>query len=269
MKHLRQHCDPAPRISIAIMALVCLAIASLYAGGAQAQSNASSEALVVEASQSLEWDQNKGIYRAVGNAKAQQGSQIIEADELTASYDAQTEGSDITQIIGKSNVRFVDGSQRGQGSYLVYDQTNQSYTLDGPDARVTGPDGKATALTQIFYDKNAAKITLTDDAEVFMTDGRELAADLIHILLDDEQNVSTIEAIGTVRVKQPNGQTATSDKADYNKTENTALFSGNVVIMENDSVLTGDRAEIDFTSGISRMLSSRSGQRIKGRFTTR
>ena len=44
----------------------------------------------------------------------------------------------------------------------------------------------------------------------------------IHILLDDEQNVSTIEAIGTVRVKQPNGQTATSDKADYNKTENTS-----------------------------------------------
>ena len=116
MKHLTQHCDPAPRISIAIMALVCLAIASLYAGGAQAQSNASSEALVVEASQSLEWDQNTGIYRAVGNAKAQQGSQIIEADELTASYDAQTEGSDITQIIGKSTVRFVDGSQRGQGS---------------------------------------------------------------------------------------------------------------------------------------------------------
>jgi len=265
----KYRCHAEPKIIIPIIALCCLAITSFNAGRAEAQSQTPAEELVVEASQSLEWDQNKGIYRAVGNARAQQGSQIIEAEELTASYDPQTEGGDITRITGENNVRFVDGNQRGEGRYLVYEQKSQSYTLDGPNARVTGPDGKASALTRIFYDRAAAKITLTDEAEVFLTDGRELAANLIYIMLDEDQNVSTIEAIGEVRVKQPNGQTANSDRADYNKAENTALFRGNVVITENDSVLTGERAEIDFTSGISRMLSSSSGQRIKGRFTTR
>ena len=252
-----------------IMAMGLLSIAGFGAAQAVAQSSSSAEPLVVEASTSLEWDQKEGLYRAIGDAKAQQGSQIIEADELTASYDPEADNGDITKIIGKHNVRFVDGSQKGQGHYLVYDQISQSYLLDGPDAQVAGPDGNASALTQIFYDKPASKITLTDEAEIILTDGRQIAANLIYVLLDDEQNVSNIEALGEVKVQQPNGQTATSDRADYDKVANTALFTGNVIITEKDSVLTGDRGEIDFTSGISRMLSSTSGTRIKGRFTTR
>jgi len=255
--------------SIFILALGFLSIAGFGVHQAGAQSTAPAQELVVEASTSLEWDQTEGIYRAIGDAKAQQGSQTIQADELTASYDPDADGGDITKIIGKNNVRFVDGSQKGQGSYLVYDQISQTYLLDGPAAQVAGPDGTASALTRIFYDKPAAKITLTDDAEIILTDGRELAANLIYVLLDENQNVSKIEARGDVKVTQPNGQTANSDNADYDKIGNTALFTGNVIITEKDSVLTGDRAEIDFNTGISRMLSSSSGQRIKGRFTTR
>ena len=86
------------------------------------------------------------------------------------------------------------------------------------------------------------------------------------IFLDDAQNVSQIIAEGQVKVVQPSGQTATSDRADYNRAENTALFVGNVVIIDADSKLTGERAEIDFATGVSRMLSG-TGSRVSGRFT--
>lgn len=233
-----------------------------------AQTTASERDLVVEASTSLEWDQKKGQYKAVGNASAEQGSQRIDADILTATYDLNSDSQDIIRIIGEGNVRFIDQQQQGQGQKLDYNKTEESYLLNGPNANISGPDGNASAQQSIFYEKSDNKITLKDNAMIVLNDGRELAGDFVTVSLDDQQNVTTINAEGNVVVKQPNGQVATSDKADYDKLANTALFLGNVVISEKDSVLTGERAEIDFTSGISRMLSPTQGKRISGRFTT-
>lgn len=233
-----------------------------------AQTDASSSELVVEASTSLEWDQNKGAYKAVGNASASQGSQKISADTLTATYDPASGTQDINRIIGEGNVRFSDQQQQGQGQKLNYDKAAESYLLDGPKAFITGPDGQASADKSIYYEKAKGMITLEDNAIVILNDGRELAGEFVTITLDDMQNVSSIKATGKVVVKQPNGQVATSDSATYDKLANAAQFFGNVVITEQESVLTGEKAEIDFTSGISRMLSPSKGKRISGRFTT-
>ena len=254
---------------------LCVAAAALITAGlstafhpALAQTSTNSSELVVEASTSLEWDQNKGEYKAVGDASAEQGSQRIDADTLIARYDPDSASQDITRIIGQGNVRFIDAAQSGQGQMLDYDQTNQSYLLNGPNAEISGPDGVASAQKTIFYEKSKNMITLNDEAMIILSDGRELFGNRVIVSLDDAQNVVSINAVGEVTVKQPNGQIATSDKADYDKRANKAEFSGNVVITEKDSVLTGERAEIDFESGISKMLSPSEGKRISGRFTS-
>jgi lipopolysaccharide export system protein LptA len=44
-------------------------------------------------------------------------------------------------------------------------------------------------------------------------------------------------------------------------------LTGNVTIIDGGNQLSGDKAEIDFETGISKMLSSHSGGRVSGRFT--
>ena len=226
---------------------------------------ATAEELIVEASESLEWKQDEGVYIATGNASAVQGNRSISGDVLTARYNPDEDAQSISQIIAQGNVAFADAAHNGSGQMLDYDQTAQRYILTGPQAQLDGPDGTARA-DDIIFERSQNHITLTGNAFVSLTDGRKLAGQDLKIFLDDAQNVSQIIAEGQVKVVQPSGQTATSDRADYNRAENTALFVGNVVIIDADSKLTGERAEIDFATGVSRMLSG-TGSRVSGRFT--
>ena len=55
--------------------------------------------LIVNANNSLEWNQKEAFYHASGKAEALQGSQEIRADSLKAFYNPQTNARTITRII--------------------------------------------------------------------------------------------------------------------------------------------------------------------------
>jgi len=110
-------------------------------------------------------------------------------------------------------------------------------------------------------------VELIKDAEIQLKDGRYLSGQEIVIYLDDAENISRITAAGDVIVIQANGSTATASKADYNRTGDSAILTGNVVVKDGKTELAGGRAEVDFATGISKMLSDKSGGRVSGRFT--
>ena len=68
-------------------------------------------------------------------------------------------------------------------------------------------------------------------------------------------------------ITQAEGSKASANKADYNRAADSALLTGNVIVKDRETELAGDRAEVDFTTGISKMLSDKSGGRVSGRFT--
>ena len=70
-----------------------------------------------------------------------------------------------------------------------------------------------------------------------------------------------------VTITQADGSKATANKADYNRATDSALLTGNVIVKDRKTELAGDRAEVDFATGISKMLSDKSGGRVSGRFT--
>ena len=249
------------RQSLAGMAL--LALLSVPAG----LSAQESQPLTIEADDSLEWNQTDGIYTATGNAIAIQGERKIAGNKLVATYDPDSEGRDIDEITATGAVTFVDTDIEAQGSKLIYTMKSNDYQVDGPDARVAGPRGTITADTRIILDTRADKtqeMKARGDALYRDADGRVFAGDSLDAIFDETGSLVTIDAKGDVRVVTEGGREATSDAAIYNAVTEQAVLTGNVVVIDGESRMKGGRAEVDFKTGNSRMLSSGSGGRVSG-----
>jgi lipopolysaccharide export system protein LptA len=76
----------------------------------------------------------------------------------------------------------------------------------------------------------------------------------------DDQQIRRIEATEGVVVTQKD-QTATSDVGIFDLRANTATLNGNVVLMQGQSVLQGERLTVDLATGFSKM-----DGRVKGKF---
>lgn len=226
---------------------------------------AHAEQLVVEASQKLEWDQNKKLYIAQGDAFAQRGTQRIDAEIIRAFYaESENDGQDITRLEAEGGVLLVDTEQELTGQTLIYDVVKSHYDVSGPDARVSSPDGVATASEKIIYDQANGTIFLKGTAEMRLKDGREMAGDTLDITLDEAQAMDKLIARGNVVLTQADGRQSRSEFADYNAATGKALLTGNVQIMAEGNILNGQRAEIDFNNGISRLLPDSAGGRVTG-----
>ena len=229
--------------------------------------NTHADEMVVNAKNSLEWNRKEAFYHAIGNAEAIQGKQEIRAESLKAFYDPETIERTITRLVADGNASFADENHNGSGQKLDYDALNETYVLNGPAAVISGPDGSGAAEKTIIFKRAAQIVELVKDAEIKLKDGRQLSGQAIIIYLDEADNILRISAAGSVTIIQADGSTATANKADYNRTADSALLTGNVVVRDGETELAGDRAEVDFTTGISKMLSDESGGRVSGRFT--
>jgi lipopolysaccharide export system protein LptA len=223
--------------------------------------------MIVNADTSLEWNQKEGFYQARGNAHAYQGEQEIFADDLKAFYDATSSNRAITQIHANGNVRFADATHTGRGTSLVYQAGTSEYKLTGPNARIDGPDGNARAEKEIHFQRQQGRVRLQVAAEIKLADGRHLKGNDLQLYLSPENNIERIEAFGNVVVTQASGSSATADKLDYDRVSNKAILQGNVMVSDAGNQLSGDKAEIDFETGISKILSTTTGGRVSGRFT--
>ena len=230
--------------------------------------SAFASALEISATKELIWDQTAGIYEANGAAIAKRGNQEITADVLTAYYDSTSDDQNVTRIVATTNVAFSDEDMTGSGARLDYNVASDFYELTGPDARISAKDGKARAEKLVSFDRVAGLIIAEQKAEILLSDGRLLQGDYIEITLDETEEIKTIFATGNVFIEQQDGKQAYSDESDYDATTGKALLNGSVRIIDGDSILNGQKAEIDFNKGISRLLADEGQGRVSGILAT-
>jgi len=248
-----------------VAAGVVLALSTLLAAApAMAQSG---DPMTVEADDLLEWNQTKGIYTATGNAVAVQGARTIRGDILVATYDPDSETQDIESVTATGNVSFKDEETDASGSKLIYKIAERDYKVDGPKARVSGTRGTITADRTIILETaedETQTMTARGDAVYRDSTGRVFAGNLLVALFDKEGSLQTIDAEGDVVVTTEAGRKANGDSATYDALSEQATLTGNVVIIDGASQMRGGRAEVDFKSGNSRMLSAGKGGRVSG-----
>ena len=124
-----------------------------------------------------------------------------------------------------------------------------------------------TATKKIIYDESnpeKAKINGIGKANYTADDGRIVAGDEIIAFTNETGDLQTLDAIGNAYVRTVDNQTATGDKVNYDFNTSIAILTGNVELIEGQNIMRGSRAEVDFNSGISRLISDGQGGRVTG-----
>ena len=226
-----------------------------------------SEPMTIEANDFLEWNQSEGIYIAEGDAVAIQGSSEIRGNVLRASYDPDAEDRAIETVIATGNVYYKDEQSTARGQKLIYNIGDGNYQVDGPDASVAGARGTISADKVIMLetrDDNSQFLNANGKAVYRDSTGRVFAGDNLNAYFDAEGALQTLDAEGDVLVTTENGRQATGDAATYDAASENATLTGNVSIIDGGNRMNGGRAEVDFKTGNSRMLSDGSTKRVSG-----
>lgn len=223
--------------------------------------------LQIEADDILEWDQTAGTYIARGAAIVRQGATEIKAEELVASYDPASTNRRIQKIVATGDVSYVADGSTATGTKLIYNIGDSTYVIEGKNARVSSVSGTMSANEDINYDASdpTNKIIIARGAALYVdAEQRRIAGDKIVGKLDGDGTLQTLDAETNVKVVTIDGQTATGDTVTYDYATSKAVLTGNVEIVDGQNIMRGGRAEVDFDSGISRILSDGSSKRVSG-----
>ena len=82
--------------------------------------------------------------------------------------------------------------------------------------------------------------------------------------MNEAEETETIIATGNVFIRQPDGRQAEASEGTYDAKAGTALLIGDVKIIDGESILNGQKAEIDFNNGVSRLLTTEGSGRVSG-----
>ncbi|MGC6497843.1 MAG: LptA/OstA family protein [Candidatus Puniceispirillaceae bacterium] len=228
--------------------------------------------LRIEADDLLEWNQDAGVYTASGNAVATQGDAKISGDLLVATYDPESEERSIEKITGTGNVTFVDSQGNARGQKIIYNIDGSGYQVTGPSALVEGKNGIISADSQITLVTRAddsQHMTATGNAVYINADNERFSGDLINAYFNAEGTLQRIEGEGSVDVRTSEGNTASGDSLVYLAETEKATLVGDVSVSDGKSTMQGGRAEVDFISGNSRLLSDEKNGRVRGVLITK
>ncbi len=222
----------------------------------------------IEADDGIEWQRAKQLYVARGNAHASQGAVTVSGDELIAYYTPNAEGgNEIYRIDANGNVRIVSTNQVAQSDNAVYDIKGAVLVMTGKTVRLDTPDDTIVAHDSLEYYEQRQYAVARGDALAIRGD-RRVRADVLTAHFGaggTSSEMERIEAHGNVLVSTPT-DIVRAEKGDYNPKRGFATVTGNVKITRGDTQLNGERAEVNFETGESRILSTGTGERVRGLF---
>jgi len=268
---------------IYLLSILCLALGSAPASAAENErqltqapfGTASDDQIEVTADESLEWHQEGRFYLAKGNARATRGSMTVEADILTA-YEREKEsdapasgsslaGGNINRLTAEGHVRLADSRGQVFGDRAEYDLDARVAKVTGKNLRYVTEKDVVTARDSLEYHEGQ-NIAVARGKAVAVHDQRRIEADVMTARFTQgpkgQMEMSDMTAEGHVTVITGN-DISRGNKAVYDMKRNVAMMLGNVRVTRGDTQLSGERAEVDFNKGESRLLSGDKGGRVR------
>lgn len=286
MTYVTTGCRRLAPAALAAAALVSGAVSAGAQGVGPTRNNR--EPVVIEADKGVEWRQKEQVYVARGNATAARGKTKIRADVLTAHYrknekkkgaakkaaaavqraaksakKAAGPSTQIWKITAVGGVRIDSDKDVITGDRATYMVKEGVFVLTGRNGvKIVSKDRTITGA-RIEYHAKALKAYVLGKATVIEKDRKVRAKKFIAYMKrgkKGESSLQRVEALGDVVIVTKN-EIARGDRGDYNAEKRIATLTGNVKLTRGDNQLNGDRAEVNFKTGVSRLL-GRSGSRV-------
>ena len=231
--------------------------AAAVAGGLDLASGSKDMPIEITADNGIEWEKNKEILIASGNAKASRGGITVLAEVLRAYYRKKTTGgTDLYRLDAAGGVKIFSDTESIEGQTAVLDFEQAILKVDGKKVIYkAGPD-TITANQQMEYWERQ-KMAVARGNAVAVHKGKTLRADVLKALLRKNKTgrseVYIIEAFNNVLIISDKDRLR-SDSAIYKLDTGIVTLKENVSIIRENSILNGDLAEINFKTGISKLL---------------
>ena len=210
----------------------------------------------------IEWHKNKNKYIARGNAKAKKGDLLVKSKILEATYgdsEGDEENSEIELIKAIGNV-FIENNNATitGGEKASFNVEKEHFIVNGKQLILISNKDKLKSNRTIEFWKIENIAIATGKAEAFKDKKYTIKADkLVWHLTDSkkkkEYEIKKILAFKNVII-ETNNEIAYSDKALYNELSGICKLFGNVKLRKGESYLTGEYAEMNLNSGISKLL---------------
>lgn len=245
------------RRSFRFAPFLVFAVSVLTAVGAVAQNlnlAGGDSPIEVYADNGIEWQQERLVFVARGNARAIRGEVTVFGDELRAYYRETPDGkTEIRRLDAVGKVRIQSPEGIAYGGKAVYDVDNAIMVMTGGKLKLITPTDRITADDQIEYWERKQMAVARGNA-VAVRENKRLRADVLAAYFRKnkagESKIFRVDAFDRVRVKTDK-DTATSDRGVYNVESGIATLTGSVKIKRGRNVLNGCSAEVNLNTGIS------------------
>jgi lipopolysaccharide export system protein LptA len=269
---MRAYTITCARAFLATFSLVAMFVASPGPAQTQDQEKESEPQIEVEADDGIEWQRDKKVVVARGNAHAVRGTFDVRADMLSAHYRDDDDGNaEIWLLEADGNVVITSPTETAYGQKGVYDVDEEVLVLSGGDkVRLLSEGTEITAEKQLQFWPKKDILVATGNASAVQKDQR-LDGEKLTILFKKDENgksqVAQIEAEDNVRVTTAD-EIVKGDSGVYNLESGIATLTGSVKITRGPNQINGCRGEVDMNAGVSKVFScgkaSSGSSRVKG-----
>ncbi len=222
----------------------------------------------ITAEDGVEWNQEKQVLTAQGDAVAKRGKMTLKADTLSAWYRKDKDGdTKIYLLQAKGNIRIISPDKIITGKTADYDVDKALVTIKGSPAKLKTTTEEITAYGSLEYWQEKHLAVARKKAMV-KREGQRLKADVLNAFLKQKKGkgleLEKLEALGNVEVKTKK-ELITGSKGNYNPASGIITLSGSVTLTQEANTLSGAYAEINIKTGISKLFASPKDSKKKGR----
>ena len=214
----------------------------------------------ISADNGIEWHKNERKYIALGNARAQQGDLVVNSDKLEAYYVSSNQNDDnIHTIKALGNVKIKNKSaiiKGGEKASYILDK--EYFIINGKNLTLNSKEDNLSANRKIEFWKSENIAVATGNAIAKKKNEYTISANKLAWYLDlmdgkEDYKIKKIIGFENVKIESEN-EIAFSDKALYNGSTELCKLFGNVRLKRGNNFLTGDYAEVNLKTGISKLL---------------
>jgi lipopolysaccharide export system protein LptA len=198
----------------------------------------------------------------------------IEADLLTAHKRDKVEGQkkdkiqedvagDLDFLTAEGNVFIHTPTQKIFGQKGVYDLDKKLIKITGNNLKYMTENDVVTAQDSLEYYEDKG-VAVARGKALALHAGSRIEADILSATFaqgaSGQREMKKMMAKGHVVIITKEGNVARSKRAVYDVKRDVALLLDEVKLKQGETLLAGDRAEVDFKTGQSRLLNAGGGR---------
>ena len=240
--------------------------------GLSLSSNSKNTPIEILADEGIEWQKEKELLVATGNAKASRDGVTVEAEIIRAFNRKKTKGgADLYRIDAAGGVKVYSSKESIVGQTAILNLDKAIFLIKGTQVKYSSMDGKITADRQMEYWERQNMAIARGNA-VATQRGKTIKADVLKARFiqnnKGEQKVDIIEAFDNVFIINGKDRLR-ADRGIYRVRVGKAKLTRNVTIVRGENVLRGDQAEVNLNTGVSKLLTlnninSKKTKRVRG-----